>query len=283
VLARAAVASIAGAPHDRPFFLWFAPSAPHRPWTPAARHAGTFGDLEVPDPPAFAEADVSDKPAWVRGLPVPTTAERIRYRTARIDTLEAMLGIDEAIRTIDRALAARGELDDTVIVLLTDNGYALGEHRWETKSCPYDVCTQVPLSLRVPGAPAAVVARRPVANTDVAATIADLAGAVPPPGGVGRSLLAGAAPIEPRGPVELEFLGDDPVVPRWRAIRSRDYLAVVYETGERELYDLTGKVGRPDPFQLENRADDPAYAAVQAAFADRLPNTGWDEGAEPGP
>lgn len=40
---------------------------------------------------------------------------------------------------------------------------------------------------------------------------------------------------------------------------------VEYETGERELYDLSA-----DPGQLDNRADDPAYAGVRATLAARL-------------
>ena len=43
------------------------------------------------------------------------------------------------------------------------------------------------------------------------------------------------------------------------------YTWVEYETGERELYDLV-----EDPFQLENRADDPGYAGIRAELEDRL-------------
>jgi len=45
---------------------------------------------------------------------------------------------------------------------------------------------------------------------------------------------------------------------------ARGYTWVEYETGERELYDLN-----VDPWQLESRHDDPAYAALRAELSAR--------------
>ena len=56
------------APDDRPFFLYFATSAPHPPWTPPLRHVGAFADVPMPVSPSVVERNVSDKPAWVRKL-----------------------------------------------------------------------------------------------------------------------------------------------------------------------------------------------------------------------
>jgi arylsulfatase A-like enzyme len=46
---------------------------------------------------------------------------------------------------------------------------------------------------------------------------------------------------------------------------ANDFTWIEHETGERELYDLEA-----DPAQLENRADDPAYAEVRARLERRL-------------
>jgi hypothetical protein len=56
-------------------------------------------------------------------------------------------------------------------------------------------------------------------------------------------------------------------IPDYLGVRdvAAGYTWVEYETGERELYDLNA-----DPDQLENRADDPAYAALRAAAESRL-------------
>lgn len=57
------------------------------------------------------------------------------------------------------------------------------------------------------------------------------------------------------------------LMPTYFGVRdvARGYTWVEYETGERELYDLT-----VDPWQLENKAADPAYAAIRAELRQRL-------------
>jgi arylsulfatase A-like enzyme len=49
-----------------PFFMYLAPNAPHHPSYFADRHADMFSDTRLPRPSSFNEADVSDKPQWVR-------------------------------------------------------------------------------------------------------------------------------------------------------------------------------------------------------------------------
>jgi hypothetical protein len=59
-------------------------------------------------------------------------------------------------------------------------------------------------------------------------------------------------------------------MPTWWAVRSLDFLYVELSSGERELYDLTGKLGPDDPYQLQNVAGAQAYAGLQGQLADRL-------------
>ena len=53
----------ADAPADQPFFLYFSPSAPHLPWTPAPRYAGAFADVLPPIPPLDVLERRRGKPA----------------------------------------------------------------------------------------------------------------------------------------------------------------------------------------------------------------------------
>ncbi len=188
VLAGKAVEFLRSAPLDRPFLLWFAPTAPHPPWIPAPRHEGVDASIPVEVPPSVGEADVSDKPAWVRALPTLGRPARAGLVEAHRRSFEALLAVDDAVRTIVDALRERGDLDRTVIVFVSDNGYSFGEHRWVRKTCPYEECTHVPFLVRYP--PAAHRVEPAIASTiDLAPTIADLAG-VPAPGNVsGRSLV----------------------------------------------------------------------------------------------
>jgi arylsulfatase A-like enzyme len=265
VLAGEAVRFLAEAPAGEPFLLWFAPTAPHPPWTPAPRHDGAFADLTLADPPSVGERDVGDKPAWVRALPPLDEAERARLREARRRAFEALLSVDEAVRSIAEAVEARGDLDRTVILFVSDNGYAFGEHRWERKECPYEPCTRVPFLVRFPPVDHRIEDAL-TSTVDVAPTIAELAGLDPPPSVDGTSLVSVLEEdaAAPRGPVFLEWAGDASV-PGWSQVRTRVAAYVELETGERELYDL-----RRDPDQLTNVVDDPAYADAVARLADAL-------------
>jgi N-acetylglucosamine-6-sulfatase len=270
VLAREAVEFIRSTPQGQPFLLFFTPSAPHAPWTPADRDAGAYSGIDVHDAPSVGEADVSDKPAWVRALPPVTEDQREAFRRDRRRGYETLRAVDAAMRSIDDALRIRGAYGDTVVFYLTDNGYALGEHRWETKSCPYEPCVHIPFLVRAPGSPGGTDPRL-VSNVDLAPTIAGLAGVRPALAPDGESLvpaLRGSSPA-PRSGVLLEFAGGGGV-PAWSAIRTRSFLWVELDTGERELYDLTGVLGPADPDQLENRADAAAYAGVRRRLASRL-------------
>jgi arylsulfatase A-like enzyme len=268
VLAGQAVRFISDAPPDRPFLLLFTPTAPHGPRTPAPRYARAFDGAPVPRPPDLGEPDVSDKPAWVRGLPQPTSRRRRLVDGLERRQYATLLAVDDAVRAIMEALSERGELERTVIVFTTDNGFSMGAHRWITKSCPYEECVHVPFLVRFPGGRSGVDDRL-VSNVDIAPTLMDLAGAPPGLAPDGRSLvplLRKAKPRPWREGVLLEWAGGMGVPPWWE-VRTEDYSYTEYATGEVELYELSGRRGPADPFQLQNIAGDPAYGAVRARLA----------------
>ena len=84
-----------------------------------------------------------------------------------------------------RALTATGELDNTVIMLWSDNGFFYGEHRIPAeKTIPYEEALRVPMIWRIPsqylgGTTQIRTADQLVGNIDIAPTILDLAGATP--------------------------------------------------------------------------------------------------------
>lgn len=176
------------APSKRPFFLSVAFLAPHhenaavravtgRLVRPAPRHDGAFARARLPTPPGFAESDRSDKPRFLRHRPQITAAGVSRIAEQFRDRRESLLAVDEAVEAIVAALRRAGELDDTYVVLTSDNGYMLGEHGVPSgKLLPYDPSTRVPLVVRGPGIPAGLVSHELVGNVDLAPTIVQLAG-----------------------------------------------------------------------------------------------------------
>jgi len=245
---------------------------------PDPRDAAAFAGEPLPRPPSFDEEDVSDKPSFIRELPrlggATAGAIERRYRCA----LASLRSVDRGVRKIVAALRQAKELDDTVLMFTSDNGFFFGEHRIpEQKTRPYEEAVRVPLLIRVPeryrgdtAAPAEV--SEPVANIDIAPTILDLAGARPCRSAQacrvmdGRSLLGlirGGAGWPDDRAIVLEFDAGPrarrTLVCRYQGVRVANHVYLRHTaaadavTGEcrpideREHYDLAS-----DPFQLDN-------------------------------
>jgi arylsulfatase A-like enzyme len=272
VLANEAESFIRSTPS--PFFLLFSPLAPHSrrgnplEATPAARHQDRFASLPPWRPPNYNEADVSDKPNWLRlktpQIPIDRQAKGDSFRQ---EQLESLLAVDEAVARIIDALADTGQLADTMIVFASDNGNDWGEHRRFSKLVPYETSIRVPLVVRYDRLIAARrVDQRLAVNIDVAPTFAALAG-TSAPGAEGRSLL----PLltSPTAPWRRDFLlehfgAKGALIPTYCGIRSATHTYVQYVTGEEEIYDLAG-----DPYQLDNLARDPSMRQSLSAFRAR--------------
>ena len=257
----------------KPFFLWVAFLAPHSGGprepgdpkyatpVPAPRHRDRLANEPLPVPASFNEADVSDKPQVVsrRRLLRPREVQAIQEMYQQ--RLESLLAVDEAVARVMAALRASGELDKTLVVFTSDNGYFHGEHRIpQGKVLLYEPSIRVPLLMRGPGIPRGVHLGQMVGNIDLAPTFVDAANATPGRAMDGRSLLPLVA--NPRLPWRDDLLLE---TSSYMALRTSRYLYAEYENGDRELYDLVR-----DPDELESKHADPAFAAVRAELATRL-------------
>jgi arylsulfatase A-like enzyme len=263
VVARRADEFIRGSAGEEPFFLYVAPVAPHPPLVPPPRYAKTR--ITVTRPPNFNEADVSDKPAWIQSTPLMTSQEAAQQDSKRAKEYRMVMAVDDLIRTVRQALADSGELDNTVIIFQTDNGVMFGEHRQSEKGCVYEECVGTPMFIRVPWLDGRVDSRL-VSSIDIAPTISDIAGIAPPDPVDGTSLLPLLEDADSpwRSSILLEHHAGTPKPDFW-AIRTQQWKYVELATGERELYDEVG-----DPFELQNVADAPEHAALQAQLAAEL-------------
>jgi arylsulfatase A-like enzyme len=259
---------------DEPFFMWFTPDAPHLSPTgyavPAKRHVGTCEDIQA-RPPSYYEADASDKPEWVRNLAPAisnTTTYTDKVSKSQVCSLKA---VDEAVDAIMDALGPR--LDNTIIIFTSDNGYAWGEHRWNSKTCEFEECIRVPLAIRYPSLiEAGSQSDALVLNLDLTATILDLAEATPGLQQRGQSLVplfADPSTTDWRQDflIEQARFPDAATlyVPGFTGFRAHMDKYVSLETGEIEYYDLVN-----DPYELNNLAYDPAYADIILQKQQRL-------------
>jgi N-acetylglucosamine-6-sulfatase len=253
----------------RPFFLYFAPKAPHGPATPRPDHIGLFDGISPWRPPNYAVA-ATNGPAWDQAITW-TAQDQTNTDAFRQMQLESLQALDEGVRDIMQKLRDLGEADQTLVVYTSDNGFSWGSHEWRPKQCPYQECMRVPMIVRPPGGTAPRVDTRPVLNVDFAPTFVEYANATVPPTHVvnGMSL----APLLDGAPVTWR---DDFLNEHWRGqipdnaqVQSDRYKYTEYYAEpppiETELYDL-----ETDPYELDNRTDDPALAAVKSALKSRL-------------
>jgi N-acetylglucosamine-6-sulfatase len=173
-----------------PFFVYLAPYAPHAPYTPAHRHVDLFADLKAPRTPNYNEEDVSDKPAYIRDRSLLTQTQQDSIDKDYRKRVQSLQAIDEGIEAIVNTLEANGQLDNTYIFFVSDNGYHLGNHRQLAgKVSPYEEEMRVTMVVRGPGVPAGVTLDHLTGNVDLAPTWADLAGAKAADFCDGRSLV----------------------------------------------------------------------------------------------
>ena len=165
------------------------------------------------------------------------------------------MSVDDAVGRLMDRLDAAGELDDTIFVFTSDNGYLVGEHRRVGKTVGYEESIRVPLIVSGPGFPNGQESRQLVSLVDVAPTVLDLAGGSSPLVTDGLSLqsvLEGDGDVEAR-PILLQAGPRAGATQRWyTAIRTRREVYVEYDTGESELYDL-----RSDPLQIDSQHANP--------------------------
>lgn len=291
VLTERAVSQIDDWSAGGPFYLQLDYNAPHGDSAPpigpepATRHYDSAIDTPLPRPPGFNEGDVSDKPGFIRDDAELLAQESIRrIRIEYQKSIESLRSVDEGVKRVIDALRRGGELPETYIFFISDNGFFFGEHRLErSKFLPYEPAIHLPLLIRGPGIRANSSSGELAGNIDLAPTIVKLAGAHADRSFDGQSL----APywtntsLRSRRPILLEsFAKATDITPggerkrrrRRRAsasiaapienylgVRLGPYKYVEYQTGDRELYDLA-----KDPFELNNRVTDPRFDRLQA-------------------
>jgi N-acetylglucosamine-6-sulfatase len=300
----------------KPFYLALDQFAPHKGGgsscakapEPDPKDLDRFQDTPLPRPPSFDEQDIADKPSFIRDQPTLGPARRKLIRSRYRCRLASLRAVDRGVKKIVATLRAEHELDDTIIIFASDNGFFTGEHRLPAgKSLPYEEALRNPLAIRVParfraGPPVPRVDEL-TANIDIAPTILDFARAEPCRRGScrtldGRSLTpllsAETAGSEQPRRQSLGWLRGESSWPQSRGIAveyGRGFLAdnefgACQYAGIRtaaavfvrynEFGDCPGGEERElydldgDPFQLQNLADDPAWEGEREALEAEL-------------
>lgn len=255
----------------RPFMTHLWVGAPHSSViqnepTFAPRHEDSFEDALAPRLPNRNEADFSDKPDLLQGLGgIPDSVLNV-FDNRQRSRLRSLQAVDEGIADVIAQLERRGQLENTYVIFVSDNGFHLGQHRLRSKMAPYEDSVNVPMAIRGPGIDPGQEFDQVVSMVDILPTMMDLAGEEIPSDIDGQSfahILTGdgdafrdqvlvehwtqhpsqyANPNDPSERVAIRF--------EYQMLRSPTEVYIRWHTGDREYYDL-----RSDPYQLENGID----------------------------
>jgi len=248
--------------HDRPFFLMVSFTEPHSPFHFPVEYQKRHTAEEFTAPEVGPEDD-DQIPAIFREL---TAADKQGIAAAYHTSVEFL---DANVGRVLEALKAAGQWDHTIIVVLGDHGYFLGQHGRIEKHSLFEEAIRAPLGFSysqqiAPGSSTAAL----VEFLDVVPTLLDLAGVPIPPSVQGRSLkevLQGRATSH-RERIFVEYAENE------EALVGDAHWRLIYGTGKRLREDGYG-TGRPlpgrtirlydldtDPQERRNLAQEPAQA-----------------------
>ncbi len=231
-----------------PFFAMLGMAAPHEPFIPLRRDAKSFSNLPPWRPPSFAELKGIDR-------------DRLQqYRT--------LAGVDREVGRLVKWLDGIGELDRTMFIFTSDNGYLWGEHGLKGKSLPYEESIRVPMVIRFDPLTHGLARRdaRPVLNIDLAPTMADVAGIEPSSPVDGASLLPILAGDHTGWRKNSLFEYADGVGrPDFCGLRGARWKLIVYDSGAKELFHLPS-----DRWEMDTRIGDQVAARVLERLLPRL-------------
>lgn len=258
---------------DEPFCLSLSFSAPHaHDAAPEQYFWQSTTDALLQDV-TIPKADIS-KDKYFEALPksVRDGFNRLRW-TWRYDTPEKyqhsvkgyyrmIAGVDMEITKIREQLRAKGLEDNTVIIVMGDNGYFLGERQLAGKWLMYDNSVRVPLIVYDPRVKKHQDVAEMALNVDVPATIVDLAKVQKPATWHGKSLMpivSGKTASLERDTVLIEHLWEFEHIPPSEGVRTDEwkYLRYVNDKSSEELYNL-----KKDPKEIKNLAGSKKYQGV---------------------
>jgi arylsulfatase A-like enzyme len=289
---------------DRPFLLMLGHKAPHGPFVPEDKYKHIYDNTRVPYPQSGFNLET--KPRWVterldtwHGIYGPLYGFRKDFPDRRpegVDRFEDFVrsyagtinSVDDSVGEIYKTLKQIGELDNTLFIFTSDNGFLLGEHGMIDKRTMHEESIRVPLVARYPKLirPGTVVSEQ-VLNIDMAPSIVDICGARPLENIHGRSwkqLLRGDRKGWRKSWLyEYNYEKQFPYTPNVRGVRTDTWKYVHYPHGDggpdrhmAELYNL-----RRDPGERHNLINDPKYASVVEDLEAELARLIRETGAVP--
>jgi len=181
--------------------------------------------------------------------------------------------VDEGVGQLFDALESTGQLDNTIFIYTSDNGFLMGEHgRFNDKRLGYEESLRVPFLIRYPDViEPGNVRDELVLSIDVAPTLLELAGveSIVPMHGESFVPLLQNREVPWREAFLAEYFHEKvaPRIPSWQAVRTEEWKYIHYRDTEDldELYHLA-----EDPKELKNLIKDSEHQGQLEEMRSRL-------------
>ncbi len=270
---------------DRPWCAFIGHKAPHSFYTPEPKYEHSFDDIRVPYPATAFQLE--GKPAWIQqrlhtwhGIYGPLFDWRKKFPDDRPEAVKdfenmvhgywgTVLSVDDSIARLRTWLEEAGQLDNTIVVFMGDNGLLEGEHGMVDKRTAHEPSIRIPLIIRSPhlAEKGEKVVSQQVLTVDLAPSLLELCGAKPLEKVHGRSfvklLAQGDSDWRSSWFYHYNYEKQFPYTPNVRAVRTDEWKYIRYPHGDgepdrhlEELYHL-----RDDPGETRNLAQKPEFAA----------------------
>ncbi|HEX3659713.1 MAG TPA: sulfatase [Pirellulales bacterium] len=272
-------------PRQQPWMLMLGHKAPHSFYFPEPKYAHAFDAVDIRYPASAFH--LQDKPDWIRqrlytwhGIYGPLFEWRKKFPDDRPEAVKdfaamtraywgTILSVDDSVGQLYSLLEQSGQLDNTLIVFMGDNGLLNGEDGMVDKRTMHEPSIRIPLLVRYPGlAKPKQPGRVPqmILTEDIAPSILELCGAQPLPNIHGRSWVQLVRSGDPAWRkaffYEYNYEKQFPYTPNVRGVRTEQWKYIHYPHGDggpdrhmAELYDLAH-----DPQELHNLINAPAEA-----------------------
>ncbi|MEM7627559.1 MAG: sulfatase [Planctomycetota bacterium] len=244
--------------HDQPFFLACGIFRPHLPFVAPRPYFKQYPLEDIEWPAGVKHNDLNDLPPFGKkyarrtGLNAAIRKEN-RWKQAIQAYRASTTFADAAVGQVLDALDSSPHRDNTLVVLISDHGFHLGEKNHWTKFTFWDRSTRVPMIVAGPGiAPGR--SPRTVSLVDLFPTLNEFCGLPALEAHDGQSFASLLANPEAEHPAVARVFHD---AQNHQAVIDEDFRYIRYANGEEELYDR-----RADPHDWHNLADDPGYAAT---------------------
>ncbi|WGY46643.1 sulfatase [Vibrio sp. ABG19] len=248
---------------SKPFMVYLSHKGVHADFLPAPRHKDTLKGKTFPVPDSYAntEDNYKGKPRWVEdqrnswhGVDFPYM-KNIDLNEFQRDYYETLRSVDDSVGRVQQYLEEHDLAENTIIMLMGDNGFQFGEHGLTDKRTAYEASIRVPLIASGPGFDKGRVVEDVVANIDIAPTLLDAAGVKSPDWYDGSSFYPLAHGAKPEKPRDTSFVYEYfweynfPYTPTTFAIRNNTYKYIQYYGlwDTEELYNL-----KDDPDEMHN-------------------------------